>query len=272
MKQWSLWRRLAKAAFVLAAASISVAGCGLRSNEGPLIARAGSRTLSQTEMETAIGLPLDSVPEAERRRWVSSWIERALVEQEAERRGLDKDADLVAKVRALRAEIYRARLLAEMDATPPTDSTIAGYYETHRQEFLRSTDAFLIELFWAEERSVMNRFREQIGRGDTTLLAAGRVSSEGKWLAERGELGEEFERELESLSPGAVTAIRPYEDGFRVARLAEKFPAGTVLDLSAVRDEIEERLIVEQSRARQDSLGAYLRHRYPVNVNLPESP
>ncbi|MDD5088731.1 MAG: hypothetical protein PHI18_08035 [bacterium] len=248
-----------------------LAGCGGRRHDSPLLARAGERELRQSDMEAAVGLPLDSLSESEQTRWVLGWVERALVEQEAVRAGLDKRPDLRAKVQALQADVYHAQLLSELPGDVPSDSAIAVYYEAHREEFLRSVDAYLIELYWSEDRATMATFQRAIQRGDTGLLAEGRVSSEGRWLTERGELDPLLELELSELAPGTMTTIRPYDDGFRSTRMIESFPAGTVLDLSAVRDEIEERLILEQSRARQDSLDSWLRRRYPVTIHLPEA-
>ena len=257
--------------FLLALGSLIVlmTGCGERQSDSPLVARAGSRELRQAEMEAAVGLPMDSISESERERWVLGWVDRALIEQEAERKGLAELPEIRDKILALQAELYRAQLLSELPAEAPSDSMIAAYYETHREEFLRPVDAYLIELYWSEDRAAMTAFRRAIPRGDTTLLAEERISSEGRWLAESGELDPLFELELAGLAPGAMTEFRPFEDGFRSTRLIESFPAGTVLDLPAVSDEIEERLILEQSRARQESLESWLRQRYPVTIHLP---
>jgi len=250
---------------------VLLASCGERLDDSALLARAGTRELRQTELEAAVGLPMDSLLESEKTRWVLDWVDRALLEQEAERKGLDRNPGIRVKVQSLQAELYRAQLLSELPAEAPSDSIIAAYYEAHREEFLRPVDSYLIELYWSEDRSAMTQFQRAIQRGDTTLLAEGAVSSEGRWLAESQELEPLFEKELSELAPGAMTEIRPYEDGFRATRLIESFPAGTVLDLAAASDEIEERLILEQSRARQESLESWLRQRYPVTMHLPEA-
>ncbi|MFZ5433849.1 MAG: peptidyl-prolyl cis-trans isomerase [Calditrichota bacterium] len=246
-------------------------GCHGRPSKGEIVARAGSQDLSQAEFEALTGISLDSLSPPDQWRLAAAWVERALVEQEGKEQGFDKDSDIQEKLQALRAELYRAKLLAKIPAPPPDDELIASYYDLHRDEFLRHHDAYLIELYWSEDRGAMADFRRQLVAGDTTLLTEGRVAAEGKWLAESGELETEFEAELASLKPGEVTFPRPYEDGFRAARLLESFPAGTVLDLPAVRDEIAARLVIEQSRQRMDSLDNYLRQKYPVTIFLADS-
>jgi len=245
-------------------------GCG-RKEKSELVARVGPRDLTTADLARVAGRPADSLSRAERWQIVNAWVERTLADLEGERRGLDKRADVTLQLKMLRADLFASLLLAETPAPPPTDQEVQAYYDAHRKEFLRPVDAYLLELYWAEHESVMAMFRGQLVRRDTSLVAAGDVSAEGRWLAESGELDESFERELTSLKPGEVTFPRPYEDGYRVARLLESYPAGTVLDLSVVRDEIVGRLLAAQSRARQDSLLTVWRERYPVTLFLRDS-
>lgn len=245
-------------------------GCG-RKERSELVGRVGPRDLTTADLARVAGRPADSLSKAERWQIVNAWVERTLADLEGERRGLDKRADVTQQLKMLRADLFASLLLAETPAPPPTDQEVQAYYDAHRKEFLRPVDAYLLELYWAEHESMLALFRRQLERGDTTMVAAGDVSAEGRWLAESGELDESFERELTSLKPGEVTFPRPYEDGYRVARLLESYPAGTVLDLSVVRDEIVGRLLAAQSRARQDSLLTVWRERYPVTLFLRDS-
>jgi hypothetical protein len=247
-----------------------ILGCGGK-ERSELVARVGPRDLTTADLARLAGRPADSLSKAERWQIVDGWVERTLADLEGERRGLDKRADVTLQLKMLRADLFASLLLAETPASPPTDQEVQAYYDAHRKEFLRPVDAYLLELYWAEHESAMALFRRQLERGDTTMVAAGDVSAEGRWLAESGELDESFERELTSLKPGEVTFPRPYEDGYRVARLLESYPAGTVLDLSVVQGEIVGRLLAAQSRARQDSLLTVWRERYPVTLFMRDS-
>ncbi len=256
---------------LLAISLLLLVACKQPSPQDEVIARVGLRELTRGDLEKAAGLPLDSLPSATRWRIMDTWIERTLVDLEGARRGLEKDRELNEKLAALKSELYRSRLLAEQSAPLPGDSLVASYYQQHRKEFLQATDAYLIELYWSEDVSKLMEFRQQVTKGDTSLLAQKIVASEGRWLAESGELEPDMERELDSLTTGDMTAPRPYGDGFRSVHLLEKFPAGTVLKLEAVRDEIIGRLQAEESRQRQDKLMQDLRGRYPVEVMLTDS-
>ena len=254
----------------LVAAFVLVNGCG-KKEIVEVVARVGPRNLTATDLARLAGRPADSLSKAARWQLVDAWVERTLADLEGERRGLGQRVDVKLQLEMLRADLFASLLLAEQPAPPPGDQEVQAYYDAHRKEFLRPVDAYLLELYWAEHESVMAMFRGQLVRRDTSMVTAGDVSAEGRWLAESGELDKQFERELASLKPGEVTFPRPYEDGYRVARLLESYPAGTVLDLSVVRDEIIGRLLAAQSRARQDSLLTSWRERYPVTLFMRDS-
>ncbi len=271
IRQSDKWRRCWLVGLSVCQLVLFLSGCKHTSPQDEVIARVGLRELTRGDLENAAGLPLDSLPSAARWRIIDTWIERTLVDLEGARRGLEKDRELNEKLAALKSELYHSRLLAEQPSPLPSDSVVTGHYQQHQNEFLQATDVYLIELYWSEDISQLMAFRQQRAKRDTSLLAQKVVASEGRWLAESGELEPDMERELDSLKTGAMTEPRPYGDGFRSVHLLEKFSAGTVLKLDAVRDEIIGRLQVEESRQRQDNLMNDLRQRYPVEVLLTDS-
>jgi hypothetical protein len=251
--------------------ALLTASCGSKVSSSDVLVKVGSRELTRRELASLAGTALDSLTAVQRSMMITRWVERALVEQEGKRRHLDRDPDIQTKLSSLRAEVYLSKLLNERAAPGPADTAVERYYKIHRSEFLRPVDAFLLELYWGEHQNVVAKFRDQLLRGDTSMVTAGDVSNEGRWLAESGELEPDLERELVSLKPGEITFPRPYEDGYRIARLIELYPAGTTLDLSVVRDEISRRLLIEQSRSWQDSLMNALRERFPVKIFIRDS-
>lgn len=248
-----------------------VVSCAERRRDDPILARVGGREFARSDLEAAAGVPLDSLPSSTRWRILETWIERTLVDLEGERRSLDTDPALQEKLAALKSDLYRARLLADNAPPLPADTAVLRYYSQHQKEFLRATDAFLIELYWAEDLVALMELRQQLPLEDSAALARMSVLTEGRWLAEAGELDSTLEAELDTLAAGRVTMPRPYGDGYRIVHLIEKFPAGTMLHVDAVRDEIVQRLLIEESRRRQDRLITTLRQRYPVEVMIKDS-
>jgi hypothetical protein len=230
------------------------------------LAKVGSRELTKAGLSALAGMPADSLEKPDRVRLIEAWTERVLVDLEGQKRHMDKDPEITAKLTGVRSEMYRAKMLSELSAPPPTDSVVTAYYKAHQQEFLRPMDMYSVELYWTRGKELMARFRDDLLRGDTSLVASGDITSEGKWLAEASELDADLQKEVSSLRPGEVTFPHPYDDGYRVVRMMEIYPAGTVLDLAAVRDEIMARLMAEQGHKRLDSLMTRLRSRYSVKI------
>ncbi|MBK6911795.1 MAG: hypothetical protein IPH10_12835 [bacterium] len=59
-----------------------------------------------------------------------------------------------------------------------------------------------------------------------------------------------------------MTPVLPFGEGYRLLRLHELYPEGAQLSLDAVRQEIRERLLTEQSQRRQERWETELRGRY----------
>ncbi len=241
-------------------------GCSATKAPTDSIARVGKAYLTRDQATQLAGKPYDSLSTAEQRWLIEGWVERTLFELEGEQRGFNKDAELNTQISALKAELFGARLLAELPSSSPADSQIERYYKEHQQEFLRPSDAYLIELYWGETKADVENFRKQMALGDTSLLAEGTIASEGRWLAEHSELDDETARRLAALSDGQLTEPLPYDDGYRVMKLEETYPAGAVLALEAVREEIAGRLLLEASKARQETLLTELRSRWTVEL------
>ena len=269
MRQTARYRQISLCVLVLTGLLISA--CKRERPEDQVLARVGTRVFTRSDLADAVDMPVDSLPAAIRWRILETWIERQLVDLEGERRGLDKDPALREKLAALKSDLYRSRLLAETPPPAPSDSAVMNYYQTHQSEFLRPTDAYLLELYWAEDIARLMEFRQRFPQGDSTLLAQNVVATEGRWLAETGELDPGLEKVLDNIEAGSITEPLPFGDGYRVVHLLEKFPAGTVLHVDAVRDEIAQRLLMETNRRRQDQFITILRQRYPVEIMVQDS-
>ncbi|MCL4305689.1 peptidyl-prolyl cis-trans isomerase [bacterium] len=249
-------RVLLMAAFVL----LSV-GC-TPSEQSDVIAEVGSRRLTRAEFEFWAEKPYEKASEAERIAVVSEWVDLSMLEQAAEAAGLLDDPVVQQRSRKMLANYYRATLLAREPQPEINDSLITAYYKEHEGEFKRPSDSYLIEGFWCESEDSLKVFRRALEKADTSQLRSGFVIWEGKWLAETSELEDNLLAALRWLPPGSLTPVLPMGDGYRLVRLHEVYPKGTQLSLDAVRLEIREQLLVEQSQRRQERWLTELRSRY----------
>lgn len=238
-----------------------LAACN-RTNTADLVASVGERTLSRADFATWAGVPFDSLSAEARQPLVNAWLELAMIEQEVEATGLRKDADVSRQERELLARFHRAVLLARLPEPKITDSLIADYYTTNLAEFRRPMDSYLIEGFWCESDDTLKAFRRALERADTSQLRSDMVIWEGKWLTDSRELDPILLEAVRKLPAGGMTPVLPFGEGYRLLRLHELYPEGAQLSLDAVRQEIRERLLTEQSQRRQERWETELRGRY----------
>lgn len=244
------------------------ASCTSQRTTGDVVARVGKLVLTDHDVAELAGKPYDSLTASERWLLVDGWTTQRLFELEGERRGFDNDPVMKEQLAALRGELFRSRLLHESPQAEPSDSAIALYYTAHREEFLRPADSYLIALYWAATQTTLEQFRGEFLNGDSSRILKREITAEGKWLAEAGELDADLVKELSQLKPGSFSRLRAAEDGYRMLRLVDVYPAGTVVDLEVVRSEIVGRMLIEAGQTKQDSLLEALKLRWPVEVLL----
>lgn len=248
----------------------ALSGCAKSDNSG-IVAEVGDRRLTRAEFEYWAGAPYDNLTAEERVPVLSDWIELSMIEQEVEASGLRNEPKTEQQVRTMLMKYYRAILLARQPQPVITDTLIAEYFATHQAEFRRPTDSYMIEGFWCESEDSLKAFRRALERADTAGLRSGFVIWEGKWLAQASELELPLLASVRTIQPGGLTPVLPFGEGYRLVRLHEVYPEGTQLSLDAVRKEIRERLLLEQSQRRQERWLNDLRSRYqPRIVNESE--
>jgi peptidyl-prolyl cis-trans isomerase C len=249
-----------------------LAGCSRTSRED-VIATVGNETLTRAMVAERGGAPFDSLSLTAKQQIAQGWIEETLLLLEAQRRGLDRDPAISRKVRELRSELLRSRLLKQLQSTETvSDSAISAYYEKHRGEFVRTQEEYEVELYWAPDRVTAELFRRAT-RGDMDLaeMAHPDVSLEGTWHVAASDLTSDEATELAQLNPGEFTTPRPAEDGYRLMRLQNRYAAGEAIPLDDVREEIRERLMLESSRTAMEALLAEASRRYSTTIHLGDS-
>ncbi len=238
-----------------------------------IVATVGNQTLTRAMVAERAGVPFDSLSTDAKWQLAQGWVEETLLLAEAQRRGLQDDPTIERKLRELRLELLRARLLQAMRGhETPSDSVIERYYNAHRSEFVRTQDEYEIELYWAPDRVTVELFR-RAGLKDIELaeMAHPDVTMEGVWHASITDLDPDQVAELATLEPGQFGDPQQADEGYRLFRLRERLPAGEPIPLENVRHEIRERLLLEASRTGMETLLTDLGRRYSVTFNLGDS-
>ncbi len=240
-------------------------GCG-KQETADVIAEAGNRKLTREEFHKLTGQVFDSLSADERLSKLSEWLDLAMIEQEIASSGVRDEPELAAQERSILAEFYRAILLSRQPVPVITDSLITDYYKSHQLEFKRPSDSYLIESFYCESDDSLKAFRRALERADTSRLKSGFVIWEGKWLAAAAELEPPLLIGVRATPAGGLTQVLPFGEGYRLIRVDEIYPEGSQLSLEAVRGEVRERLLTEQSQRRQERWENDLRNRYQPKI------
>ncbi len=250
---------------LLVCAFALIGGCG-RTKQDDAIAEVGDRKLTREEFRKQTGISFDSLTHEQSFPILAEWVDLAMLEQEIASSNLRNDPALVRKEREIVAQFYRAVLLSRQPVPEITDTLISQYYSEHQIEFKRPSDSYLIEGFYCESEDSLKAFRRALERADTSKLKSGFVIWEGKWLAAASDLDPPLLAGVRSVQPGGLTPVVPFAEGYRLIRLHEVYPEGSQLSLEAVRGEIRERLLTEQSQRRQERWESDLRSRYQPKI------
>lgn len=260
---------------------------------GAVVARVGPATLTEGDLADALGdvpASLDSV--TAREQVVEQWVQRELLVQEARRQGLDQ----TPRVRRRLAEAERAALeLAALDAyfdqapAEPTEDELKAYYDRHREAlalrepYVRLRHLRLRDPSRAEDARAS--FQRAVGSAVPDSLFAlvaeeyaddpeGAVAFASEYVSESqiGALDDVLAERVAALPAGAQIAVVPVGGVVHVVQVVDRVPEGTVPPFRLVRDELAERVGVQQRRDAEARLLQQLRAeaRSRGDLEMPE--
>lgn len=211
---------------------------------------------------------------------LASLVDKKLLVQEAERRGLHEDPELARQVRELRERLLVQALLAaeERRTGPPTEAELRAYFEAHRLEFQAPEQVrvrrLLIQVPAGAPASVRREAREKLARVTREVSprkgfeALARELGQGPERARGGDLGflargggAETALEEAALAlqrPGQLSGPLDLAEGVAVVQLVER-RAPRPRTFEEARGEVGNRLAATRSRKAFDTLVAGLR-------------
>lgn len=249
-----------------------LAGCG--DDAAPLdlgsAARVGEEELTEAELQEllqVVPVGLDSL--TARQQVVEQWVQRQLLAQEARRQGLLEDPE----VREALAENERAVLAAALverffEANPvePSDEDLAAYFSANRDQLTLREPYVRIRLLTLDREAEARAARAALVRAADTPYAdslwalavreyasdpEGALSLAGAYLPESRLAGLDtpLADAVRTLAVGEVAPVVASGRRFHVLQLVDRVPTGTAPELTWVRDELRQRLAIEQRNA-----------------------
>ena len=258
---------------------------------GPVLARVGGETITADDFESE----LSSLPEytqkrmsttEQKRKHLEKMIDEILLLQEAERRELDQDEEIKAKVDRYRNRLITEKLYREIasERSKVGDEEILAYYQEHKDRFqqkerIRARQILILlppNAGPEKEAAAKQKAQEALKRvkaGEDFAVVA-KAYSEGPAASRGGDLGyfsrgrmvPEFEQIAFSLKDvGDESDLVRTQFGFHIIELTGRQPAQE-LPLEEVKDRIVRQLESSRRREIRQTLAAELREEASVEI------
>lgn len=267
---------------VLGAALLLPAGCSKPVGKKAVVARVDNAELTEADLNVVRSSGGD--PLVRPREYINDWVVTELLYLEATKRGLADSEELKQQLEAVRKRLAVAALLQKEiysgDSAIVTDDAIAERFRSFAEDFALHEDVVNASYATFNDRDVANVFRSEVLRGVQWHDAVGRVESDSvrrSHLLRRADhqyftratlYPEELWKLAVTLGREEVSFVIKTAGGYTVLRLHGLKRQGEVPDLDYVRNDIRDRLLIEQRRARYEQLIATLRARHAVEVHL----
>ncbi|MBW2038999.1 MAG: peptidylprolyl isomerase [Deltaproteobacteria bacterium] len=199
-----------------------------------------------------------------RKEFLQNLIDRELLLQEAKKRGLDRDKQILAKLERFKQGLVIEALLGELfkGKDEVSDEEVEAYYRENKEKFLVG-ERIRVRHILVKTLPEAKEIKRRLSQGEDFIRLVKRYSispsrDKGGDLGyiERGKTGKEFERAAFSLKrPGEISEIVKASFGYHVIRLEDrKKPHQRTF--SEVKEEIKGLL---QEKKREKILTAYLK-------------
>jgi peptidyl-prolyl cis-trans isomerase C len=259
--------------------------------EGPVLVKVGTEIITVDEFERELA----SLPEYTQKRMTTAeqkkkhldkMIDEILLLQEAEKRKLDQDEEILGKVERYRRRLITERLYREVasERSQVGDEEIQAYYQTHKDRFrqkerIRARQILILlppNSGPEKEQAAKKKAEEALARVEAgeDFAAVAKQYSEGPAASRGGDLGyfsrgrmvPGFEEVAFSLKEvGETSDLVRTKFGFHIIELTGRQPAQE-LAMEDVKDRIVRQLESAKRREIRQSLAEELREQVRVEI------
>jgi len=263
-------------ALISLAAIVLVLSC-VKKDEGEVLVKVDDSVLTTEGFYNQIPPGWKNVLSFEEKKsFVRDWIETELLYREAVKRGLDKDAKVMAQLETIEKEILKNELLLrEMDKAKITEEVVQKYYEEHENDYRNEVK---IGVIFVDREDEARQIHQSLQEG-ADFAEVAKEKSLGP-MAQEGGVMDYFRRhsptalispELEevafSLDKGAMSDVIPTENGYYIIKLLGKRLLKDPLTFDAVREDIRRNLSMVRQNAVYDSLLTVLKASAKIDIN-----
>lgn len=255
--------------------------CSGETGQKPFIARVGTSELMEDDLvrDSVTGRTIPT------REAVNEWIVNELLYQEAARRGLTTTDEYRRQVDAAKRRLAIVALLDQelytsADTTLVNDPAIMQAFAATGAEYTLHEDVVLASYALFADREIANTFRTALLRGTSWNEALRQIQTDEKaaslllqaatrqYFTQQTLFPQVLWKLTRSLGKDEVSFVLKVNEGFYVVKAYGVKRQGDVPDLEYVRNDVRQRLLLEERRARYDRLVADLRARHGIEVRM----
>lgn len=265
---------------------LQLASCTAEPGDTRYVAKVDKMELTEDQLKAE----LDSTVGSRQRVQdiVNTWIISELLFQEASRRGLADTEELRRQLETTRKRLAIAALLeqelyAANDTASITDQQVASYLSSSRSEFALREDVILASYVLFSERDAANAFRSQVLKGTPWLAALQHIQQDTllsrqlvqvanrQYFTQSTLYPQELWKLAGTLRNNDISFALKTSRGYYVLQLHRLKRQGEVPDFDYVRQDVRDRLLMDERRERYEQLVAGLRTRHRVDIRLQDS-
>jgi hypothetical protein len=270
---------------VLVAALLLLGGCSKPVGKRAVVAKVDNAELTEADLNVIRSSGAD--PLMPPREYINDWVVTELLYLEASHRGFADSDELKQQLEAVRKRLAVAALLEKEvysgDSSSVTDDAIAERFRASADDFALREDVVNASYATFDNRDVANVFRSEVLRGlqwhdavwqvesDTARRSHLLRTADHQYFTRATLYPEELWKLARTLGTEEVSFVIKTAGGYSVLKLHGLKRQGEIPDLDYVRNDIRDRLLIEQRRARYERLIATLRARHAVEVHLDPS-
>lgn len=257
---------------------ILLTGCEKKRESIPLIARVGNTTLTQIDIQEQLGITdSESINKDGLENYVYRWVDSEVIYQTAVTERIDRLPKIQVELERLRRDLIISYYVDSKLGNQPTvqENDLLTYYRQNKNDFARDFEEFRYSYLICRDEKIAQSVKAELRKGKKFE----------EIVAERYP-NELFNRQWDSGFVRLEQAIQPLQknigrqsvgplygpvaaQGYHVVyQLVERYDAGSVRDLSLVRELIAQRLREGWYREGYQTLMAALKRNKNIDINL----
>lgn len=255
-------------------AGVLLSGCG---SSGKVAAVVNGRVITVKHLESRLSSMNPSARASfsnQKGRLLDQMIVESILLQEAEKRGLDRDAEVRRLLQEAQKQILVGRLLEVLrkeKENPVADEQVAQFYEANKSNFMQPESYRASHILTADEATAKKAI-DRIKAGELFAKVAEELSTDPSkshggdiGFFAKGQVIPEFEEACLKLKPGEMSGVVKTPLGYHIILLAEQ-KASHQRPLEEVRDQIQQVLQNQQGQQAVQGIVQELRSKAQVKI------